>query len=164
MSRLVLQQKICISQKKNVCSISVISENMLEILPSDMVRTWSKKIRTGLKCFLYFQQRKWYQEVSGLAENLIQNREVNRVIGYSIIELVESIPQVWEVVAVLFLEANSFYYMQLMLFDLAHQIPRILASRYNFSNPVIKTVLFSLSSSRAKEEPVRVLSSLSISL
>lgn len=128
-----------------------------------MVKTWSRDFRIGFKCLLHFQQRKEYLKVSGLAGNLIQNREVNRAISFSIIELVENTPQVQEVITVLLLDENNLYCKQLRLFNPAYQIPRLLISRCIFSNLVIKEVLFGLSNCKEKEELVRVLSSLSVS-
>ena len=101
--------------------------------------------------------------MSYLARDLTQNREVSRAISYSIIELVESTSQVWEIIVGFFLKANSLYCRQLILIDLAHQIPRLFVSRCNFSNSIVKKQFFSLSSCRSKEELVRALSSPSIS-
>jgi len=44
---------------------------MLEILPSNMVRTWGRDIGAGLKHFLHLQQGKGHPEASSLAEDLI---------------------------------------------------------------------------------------------
>ena len=75
----------------------------------------------------------------------------------------ESILQVWEIVTGLLLKVNGLYYKQLILFDSAYWIQKSLGSRCNFRIPVVKKAFFGLSSYRAKEEPVRVLSSLFIS-
>jgi len=78
-------------------------------------------------------------------------------------KMVESIPQVWEVVVGLLLKVNKLYYRQLILLDPAYYILRVFVSEHNFSNSVVKKVLFGLSSCRAKEELFRVLLNLPIS-
>ena len=61
-------------------------------------------------------------------------------------KMVESIPQVWEVVVGLLLKVNKLYYRQLILLDPAYYILRVFVSEHNFSNSVVKKVLFGLSS------------------
>jgi len=78
-------------------------------------------------------------------------------------KMVESIPQVWEVVVGLLLKVNKLYYRQLILLDPAYYILRVFVSEHNFSNSIVKKVLFGLSSCRAKEELFRVLLSSPIS-
>ena len=123
------------------------------MLPSDVVRTWSKNIRAGLN-----------PEVSSLAMDLIQDRNVNKTISCSIIRLVEGAPQVQKIITETSLKANSLYCQQLMLLDPTHWILRPFVSRCYLSNSIVKKALFSLPSCRAKGKPVQALSSSSISL
>jgi len=51
-----------------------------------------------------------------------------------------------------------------MLFDPAHQIPRLFVGRCNFSNSVVKKASLGLCSYRTKRGPVRSFPSLSVSL
>ena len=94
---------------------------------------------------------------------VVRGREVS-LISYSIIGLAEGTPQVRKVITGLSLEANGLYCRQLTLLDPAHQIPRSFVSRCYLSNPVVEKAPFSLSSFRAKEEPVQALSCSSVSL
>ena len=44
---------------------------MLEILLSNIVKTWGRDIGAGLEHFLHLQQGKGYPEASSLADDLI---------------------------------------------------------------------------------------------
>ena len=74
-----------------------------------MVRTWGRDIGAGLERFLHLQQGKGHPGASSVARNLIQYREINRMISCSIVGLVERSLQVRKVVTGLALKADSLY-------------------------------------------------------
>jgi len=54
MLRPVMKNDIRISQREDASSIHIVNKNGLEIVPSDVIRTWSRDIRTSLKDLNHF--------------------------------------------------------------------------------------------------------------